>query len=114
MVFTYGNPALEYELIFDQGLEGRIEGNDIPSLEEASMDFMGGPVTIYKATVYGNSVTLRFFGSGGDFEFRDSDITDDQFERVVKINGRTVNSQVKVSGSVQETVSGSILSLTGS
>jgi len=100
MVFEYGDPAFEYELLFDQGLVGKIEGNDIPSFESTSMSFMGSPVTVYKATVYGDSVTLRFFGAGGDFEFRDSDITDDQFERVVKINGRTVNSQVKISGSV--------------
>lgn len=100
LVFDYGDPMLEYELLFEQGLESIIEDGSLVSMEDSSMHIMGMPATLYRAQVSGNTLDLRFFTAGGDIQIRDTDVTDQNFVRFVRINGRTVNSQARILATV--------------
>lgn len=100
LVFDSRNPIFEYELLFEQGLESIIEDGRLVSMEDSSMQLIGIPVTLYRASVSGNGLDLRFFTAGGEVQIRDSDVTDSNFERSVRINGRTVNSQARIRATV--------------
>ncbi|MBI4449051.1 hypothetical protein HY641_03430 [Candidatus Woesearchaeota archaeon] len=91
-------PLFELEHSFGSGIQGLAEDGVVRDFEDASLPMLGKEYIITKVTVNTASdrINIRMFGDIGEIEFEDSDYSDSDFERGVKINGRTVNALIMV------------------
>jgi len=61
-----GNTIFEWELEFEEGLQSRVEGNDLVDLEDEDVTVLGQPFVIVDTDLLVNNVVLANLGSNGN------------------------------------------------
>ena len=99
--FTQNAPLFEFEDTFSSGLVSSIDTNSLPDLENVNIPLLGEDYTITKSTVNTatNRIEIVMYGPVGEVRLEDTDYTDSQFVRGVKVNGRSVDAQVQIRAS---------------
>ncbi len=101
LMFATDQPLFEYTLVFDSGLQSKIdEKGNLEDLQEESIQLMGTQFNILDAKINtgSNTVILKMMGAGGLVKLTDN-YADTSFNQGVEVNGRSVSAQVQIIGS---------------
>lgn len=103
LVFQKDEPAFEYEMVFNPGLESKMEDGEAVDLENIKLNILGKDYYIAKVEQDNYDLEIRFFGAS-QFNIKDN-VHDNLYSKDVSVNGRKLDAEVKIRG----TVSGSRL-----
>jgi hypothetical protein len=97
--FDSGEGMFKYQIDFGSGLRSSLTGNKMEDIVDEDIRILGETFTIVNAEYNTGStaVELRLFGGFGSIDLYDGNSGDDNYQsNGAKINGKTVNSLVKI------------------
>lgn len=94
----FPDSVFKLKLEFEQGLRSKVEGGELVDIENEDIEIMGSQFVIVDTDVNVDTgrVSIKLFGGFGSIEFTDNNARDDQFQRGVKINGKSIDADVRI------------------